>query len=111
MPESQVIVPGYSAEKTERALSTVRPSGPAGLFVNSTIALEGVVRWLRATGAEAEAVRYGCFDWDPFGALLPGNVGMVQQDVSGMLRRAFDLMAGTASPVETILVPCIIRQP
>ena len=108
VPEDHVLVPGYSAEKAERALASVRLSGAFGLFINSTISLEGVVRCLRSV-ADVGSVRYGCFDWDPFAALLPGNVGMVQQDVSGMLGRAFELMDDERAAAETTLVPCIVR--
>jgi DNA-binding LacI/PurR family transcriptional regulator len=111
VPNDHILVPGYSAEKAELALASVSPSGAAlGLFVNSTISLEGVVRWIRSVvGPDVSNLRYGCFDWDPFAALLPGNVGMVQQDVPTMLGRAFELIEDGRTAAGTTLVPCVLR--
>ena len=32
-----------------------------------------------------------------------------QQDVTGMLERAFDMMTSAESPAEQTLIPCILR--
>ena len=109
VPDSYIMATGYSAEKAATALASFRPDGPTGLFVNSTISLEGVVRWYSELHSGAEMVRYGCFDWDPFGTFLPGNVGMVEQDVTMMLNRAFALIGKADTPTEPILVPCELR--
>lgn len=109
VPDAYIMATGYSAEKAAMALAAFRPDGPAGLFVNSTISLEGVVRWYSELEAGADQVRYGCFDWDPFGSFLPGNVGMVQQDVTTMLVKAFGLVGNPAPASEPIQVPCKIR--
>ena len=109
VPGSHIMATGYSAEKAAAALASVIPDGPTGLFVNSTISLEGVVRWYRALTGGAKLVRYGCFDWDPFGSFLPGNVGMVEQDVAAMLGTAFDLIGAPATPKQQILIPCMLR--
>jgi DNA-binding LacI/PurR family transcriptional regulator len=111
VPDANVIVPGYSADKAERALGALPVAATMGLFVNSTISLEGVVRWFQGLGAAGPRLRYCCFDFDPFAALLPGNVGMVQQDTATMLREVFDLMDSGRSPSEPILVPCILKDP
>ncbi len=111
LPEAHILAMGYSAEKAERALARVATGSPIGLFVNSTISLEGAVRWMRDRPTEmAGRIRYGCFDWDPFAALLPHNVGMVQQDVSTMLGKAFELMDDASGTLETRLVPCILTE-
>lgn len=110
VPNNQILASGYSASKAFQALSSSIPDRPMGLFVNSTIALEGVVRWYTALAPHlAKNLRYGCFDWDPFGAFLPGNVGMVEQNVRAMLEQAFALMGTTDGPKTPILVPCILR--
>ncbi len=109
VPGSHIMATGYSAEKAATALASVIPDGPTGLFVNSTISLEGVVRWYRALTSKAELVRYGCFDWDPFGSFLPGNVGMIEQDVAAMLDTAFDLIGKPAATEQQILIPCMLR--
>lgn len=110
VPDSHVLVPGYSADKAEEAMKSVPANETMGLFVNSTISLEGVVRWFQNRGdAQSIRLRYGCFDYDPFAALLPGNVGMVQQDIASMLHAAFDLIEAGDRPTEPILVPCLLR--
>lgn len=109
VPDDHVLVPGYSADKAEQTLKSLPATGPLGLFVNSTISLEGVVRWVRGLGARPPRLRYGCFDYDPFAALLPGNVGMVQQDVATMLDIVFELIETGERPSKPILVPCILK--
>ncbi|WP_373354115.1 substrate-binding domain-containing protein [Pseudoroseicyclus sp. CXY001] len=110
VPEAHVLATGYSADKAAAALSGFRPTGPTGLFVNSTIALEGVVRWLGELGPAMDLVRYGCFDWDPFGGYLPGNVGMVEQDVEAMLSRVLGMVGEEAPAGEVSYVPCLLRE-
>ena len=104
-----VLAAGYSAESAARVLAEFQPNEPTGLFVNSTISLEGVVRWHSGLGRLSKNVRYGCFDWDPFGSFLPGNVGMVEQDVTAMLTKAFSLINRNDVPPERYLVPCKLR--
>jgi len=109
VPESHILATGYSADKAAAALAGFKPDGPTGLFVNSTISLEGVVRWHSKLEEGADYVRYGCFDWDPFGSYLPGNIAMVEQDVRAMLARVFDLIGRTDLSKEPILIPCKLR--
>ncbi|WP_316295592.1 LacI family DNA-binding transcriptional regulator [Aestuariicoccus sp. MJ-SS9] len=109
VPESYILANGYSAERAAAALAGFVPDAPSGLFVNSTISLEGVVRWQSQLESGAEYVRYGCFDWDPFGAFLPGNIGMIEQDVGGMLATVFDLIGKPETPHEPVLIPCKFR--
>ncbi len=66
---------------------------PRVLFVNSTIALEGVVRFLGTLpAAELATCSFGCYDWDPFAATLRFPLLMVRQDVDGLLREAFRII-------------------
>lgn len=109
VPEDHRMMPGYSADKVAQALAGWCPKGPVGLFVNSTIALEGVVRWIAELPQGAGPVRYGCFDWDAFAARLPGNVGMVEQDVGTMLTRVFDMIGARDLAPAATLVPCLMR--
>ncbi|SHF56104.1 transcriptional regulator, LacI family [Loktanella atrilutea] len=106
IPEDHIMARGYSAQTARSLLDDFAPEGPTGLFVNSTISLEGVVQWHAGLGAARSRVRYGCFDFDPFGSFLPGNVGMVEQDVGKMLETAFALVGERAANMETIRVPC-----
>lgn len=111
VPDSHVLAPGYSADKAEQAMKSLLANTTMGLFVNSTISLEGVVRWFQGlSGAHPFRLRYGCFDFDPFAALLPGNVGMVQQDTMAMLRKVFDLLDSGEAPSEPIMVPCVLKR-
>ncbi len=111
VPPDYVLACGYAAAKAEKALRDFPRPHPGGLFVNSTITLEGVVHWLNGLGAQARGnIRYGCFDWDPFAALLGGNVGMVQQDVPAMLAKVFDIMENPAASTSQVLVPCLLRE-
>ena len=106
---SLILTCGYAAEKAEAALTAFDGPVPRGLFVNSTITLEGVVRWLYSQSREARAaIRYGCFDWDPFAALLPANVGMARQDVVSMLELAFRLLDAEPDTVSSQQVPCVL---
>lgn len=109
VPDTHIMATGYSADSAARVLKDFQPDGPAGLFVNSTISLEGVVRWHSELASGSDEVRYGCFDWDPFGSFLPGNVGMVEQDVAAMLNKAFELIGKPSTSNERILVPCKLR--
>ncbi len=103
VPSRFVLVGGYAAEKAEAALERLgarQPIFPTGFFVNSTISLEGVVRWLRGHGAAVPPVRLGCFDFDPFAELLEETVAMVRQDVHGLLAALFSLIDGQV-PIDT----------
>ncbi|MFD1797845.1 LacI family DNA-binding transcriptional regulator [Paracoccus aurantiacus] len=105
----RVLMPGYSPSKALAAMEQADFPAKIGIFVNSTIALEGVVRWLNDHKHRTDA-RFGCFDWDPFAALLAQNVGMTEQDVPGMLNRLFDIVTspGDQFPAR-IEVPCILK--
>lgn len=109
VPESHILIQGYSAETAQRLLADFQPTAPTGLFVNSTIALEGVVAWQSRLPNGAELIRYGCFDWDPFGSFLPGNVGMMEQNVDIMLDHVFELIGKKETPAEVIKIPCELR--
>lgn len=109
VPKSHIMANGYSAESAAKILEGFHPTGPSGLFVNSTISLEGVVRWHSELKDNADKIRYGCFDWDPFGSFLPGNIGMIEQDVTSMLSKAFQLIGKKQIQNEPILIPCKLR--
>lgn len=86
---------------------------PDALFVCSTIALEGVVRWIVSNPAYAAARPHvGCFDWDPIVPLLDRNILMVRQDVPRMLETLFAMIDGQRGdegvieiPTELVLTP------
>ncbi|PHM36630.1 catabolite control protein A [Xenorhabdus mauleonii] len=94
--EENILTCGYAPEKAEIALRKFPRKDDipkCGLFVNSTISLEGVMRWLAEAGyTRNHQPVMGCFDWDPFVALLGHDIEMVKQDVPAMLDHIFALI-------------------
>ena len=111
--EDRILPCGYAPAKAEHALATFLSSGsrlPPGLFVNSTIALEGVVRWLRTHRRDGGVEpRIGCFDYDAFAANIEGTVAMVRQDVPMLVDAVFRLVDEPPPPhAPWIEVPAIL---
>ena len=97
------------SESTVRALYVKLGGLPDGLFVNSTISFEGVVRFLRTLPVEEVCnCSIGCFDWDPYIELLHFPVMMVRQDVGQMINEAYRLLDTKRKGDEKIhLIPTI----
>lgn len=93
---AQIDACGYEADLAETAARRLhaRLGGlPRALFINSTIALEGVARFLKTLPPEElRQCAFGCYDWDPFAGMLSFPLLMVRQDVPGLLREAFGLI-------------------
>ena len=93
---NQIDACGYEGELAETALRSLyrRIDGlPRALFINSTIALEGVVRFLKTRPADELArCAFGCYDWDPFASVLSFPLLMVRQNVEGLLGEAFRII-------------------
>ena len=110
--EKHILACGYAPEKAAQALSAMADSEgsvPRGMFVNSTISLEGVMRWIKSSPLfEGASPIIGCFDWDPFVALLGHDIEMARQDVPGMLTAAFDIVEkGNSDSRKLIEIPPI----
>jgi LacI family transcriptional regulator, fructose operon transcriptional repressor len=92
----QIDACGYEGELAEVAVRRLyeRLGGlPRALFINSTIALEGVVRFLNTLSqAELQGCTFGCYDWDPFAEMLSFPLIMVRQNVEGLLTEAFRII-------------------
>ena len=92
----QINACGYgpdAAELATRALLERLGTLPSALFVNSTIAFEGVFRVLKELPDQAFAqFSVGCFDWDPFLSHLHFPVAMVRQDARLMIETAFRIV-------------------
>ncbi|MEP7207335.1 MAG: LacI family DNA-binding transcriptional regulator [Casimicrobiaceae bacterium] len=92
----QIDACGYEGNLAEAAVRELydRIGGlPRALLVNSTIALEGVVRLLKTLPAEElRACTFGCYDWDPFASVLSFPLLMVRQDVEGLIGEAFRII-------------------
>lgn len=101
--EDCILPCGYAAEKAELAMKRLYDTvhdHPRGMIVNSTISLEGVLRWIRASQPDLiHALAMGCFDWDPLVEYLSDNILMVRQDVTAMLHQLWAVHAsGRTSP-------------
>ncbi len=87
---------GYAGYKTEQSFDQFIKETkqlPSGIFVNSTISLEGIMNWFRREGIESlDNVALGCFDWDPFAALMGKNTAMVRQNVPAMMDLLFQFL-------------------
>ena len=100
---------GYEADQAEASVRSLcqRMGGlPRGLFVNSTIALEGVVRFLKTVPLdEVRQCAIGSYDWDPFATCLSFPLLMVRQDIPGLLGKAFEIIdSGRFDPAEVIRI-------
>lgn len=113
VPSENILACGYAPEKAEKALSVFfkqhnndpQKIAECGLFINSTISLEGVMRWLGHKGYTGlQQPNLGCFDWDPFVALLGNDIEMVKQDVPTMLNHIFNLIDNENSQAQLIEV-------
>ncbi len=106
--DEYILTCGYAAEKSAeilRVYTQTMPHMPPGMFVNSTITLEGVMRWSSNEGnKQLQGVKLGCFDWDPFAELLSEHIIMIRQDVPIMLKRLFELIDSKSETIETIEV-------
>jgi LacI family fructose operon transcriptional repressor len=105
--KDQVDACGYEADLAEAAVRRLhaRLKGlPRALFVNSTIALEGVVRFLKTLDAkDLDRCAFGCYDWDPFASVLSFPLLMVRQNVEELLGEAFRIIdAGAFAKVRVI---------
>lgn len=94
--DRQIIQCGYVPGNVTAAFSDLCQrlgSPPAGLFVNSFTAFEGVMGHfvsLPPTAFDNSVI--GCFDYDPFAAFLQFPVHMVRQDTHGLIARAYSLL-------------------
>jgi LacI family transcriptional regulator, fructose operon transcriptional repressor len=110
----QVNTCGYGADAAERAVRSLLDqlgSLPNAIFVNSTIAFEGVFRVLKELPDEAfDHFSVGCFDWDPFLSHLHFPVAMVRQDATTMIRTAFTIIDQSSfqSPKISLIRPELV---
>lgn len=94
----QIIGCGYAPRRAMHEIAALcdRLGGlPAGVFVNSLTAFEGVLGHL--SGLPLEDLRasvIGCYDYDPFAAYLQFPVHMVRQDAHGLIKEAFRMIDG-----------------
>jgi len=91
--DDQVDACGYDPELAEASIRQLYGRLgrlPDGLIINSTIAFEGIVRFFRTLPRDQlHSIVVGCYDWDPFAALVEFSLTMVRQDVDAMVSKAF----------------------
>ena len=112
VPQENILAPGYSKGKVEACLQArfgaAKTSLP-GIFVNSTISLEGVVRWLSQAGLTgSEQPPMGCFYLVPFFYLRGHDIDMVQQDVPAMLEAVFQIIDSGDASQQRIEIPPLL---
>lgn len=94
--KSKIYTNGYELEAAEAAMEQFRNtySGlPTGIFVNSTISLEGVIRYLTMNQIkETYKARIVCFDWDPIAKMLFPEMLMAKQNVNEMIEKVFHIL-------------------
>jgi len=99
---------GYSPAMTQKAFETFyerQENLPRGLFINSSINFEGLLRFMVQHPHETFAdIVVGCYDYDPFGSFLPFPVIMIRQNIESMLEKAFELIAEHRPPNKIHLI-------
>lgn len=77
---------------------------PRGLFLASSVSLEGACRFLRTLPLnELLRCAIGSYDWDPFATFLRFPVHMMRQDIAGLLAAAFKIIDEGGSTAKTLL--------
>lgn len=84
---------------------------PTGLFINSTFAFEGVLKYFATLPAEAfNNIIVGCYDYDPFASFMHFPVIMVRQNVDQLIAEAFRIIEGEVNGAPCLQVePQLIR--
>jgi LacI family transcriptional regulator, fructose operon transcriptional repressor len=92
----QIEPSGFSPSEGARTmlgLYAADGAAPAGIFVNSITALEGVAGAIRSLSDETfSATTIACNDWDPFGSMLPLRIMMARQNVERLIEQSFLLL-------------------
>ena len=109
----QILTCGYAPSSAAREIAALcdRIGGlPAGLFVNSIRAFEGVVSHFVHLPPEAfEHSVIGCYDYDPFAAFLQLPVHMSRQNSTRLISTAFELIdSGSKDPIIIQIEPELI---
>lgn len=110
----QIIACGYPPKRAMQEIAALRNrlgDLPAGLFVNSLTAFEGVLgHFVHLPPGSFDRSIIGCYDYDPFAAYLQFPVHMVRQDSHRLIEEAYRLIEDpapgiTVREVEPALIP------
>ncbi len=100
---------GYSPHMAQKAFEQFYEREgklPRGLFINSSINFEGLLRFMAHYPQDTfNDIVVGCFDYDPFGSFLPFPVFMIRQDAEAMIAKAFKVLEHPSSPPIIHLIP------
>lgn len=112
--DSQIFANSYDPNaSTIDAETMLKENGglPCGLFVNSTFAFEGILRYFSQLPLDSFAnITVGCYDYDPFASFMHFPVIMVRQNVKKMMEEAFQLMeSDDATPEIKMVKPTLIQ--
>jgi len=115
LSDDQVITCGYSPKSAMAEIEALmmRLGGlPAGLFINSVTAFEGVLgHFVHLPPQTFDLSVIGCYDYDPFAAYLQFPVHMVRQDSHGLIEQAWRLLdAPPQYPVVIEVKPQLIPE-
>ncbi|MCV3736123.1 LacI family DNA-binding transcriptional regulator [Rhizobium sp. TRM96647] len=114
-PEACIQPTGYSPAMTARAFEAFYQAQgklPRAFFVNSSINLEGLLRFLAQHPHETFAdIIVGCYDYDPFGSFLPFPVFMIRQDSEAMIAKGLAILEAKREPAATHLVQPMLVPP
>lgn len=109
----QIITCGYAPRRAMREVEALcdRLGGlPAGLFVNSMTAFEGVLgHFVHLPPESFSQTIIGCYDYDPFAAYLQFPVHMIRQNSNRLIEQAYALIdAGATGPIRIEVEPELI---
>lgn len=112
--EDQIFAKSYDPDASAvdtRALCERIGGLPTGLFVNSTFAFEGVLRYFATLPTDAfNEIVVGCYDYDPFASFMHFPVIMVRQDVDRLIAEAFRIIEGDVAGAPLLEIePELIR--
>ena len=113
--DDQIFANSYDPNASTRDAETmIRQNGglPCGLFVNSTFAFEGILRYFsRLPREQFSDITVGCYDYDPFASFMHFPVIMVRQNVKMMMAEAFRIMENSTDSIEISVVEPSLVQP
>ena len=101
----------FDAEPAYHAARSIfeRHDDIGGLFVNSLLIMEGVVRYFNEAPERLRKVHFGVFDYHPIMSLLDINLLSIMQDAPQMMVKAFELYsAGRNIPDHIHQIPYTI---
>lgn len=113
LPDGHIMSNSYEPDASRRDLEIIYQRNgrlPRTLFVNSTFAFEGVLKFFSTLPiTEFDDMVIGCYDYDPFASFMHVPVLMMRQDVERLIGEAFSLIdADIREPILIKIKPELI---